>query len=397
MANATIQFTQGLTVVPAGQSAVGFVSGTNVTLTDAGGAGATSYSWQVISYPGPLSSAPTITNPTSQIATVNGPFQDGVYIVKLIRTDGVSGTTADIKFFGVADADGLHLPSAGMTGTMSNIGGLTEAQAAGWAGRQSAYNVFLDAYLRWLKNRAGIWDGNVVSSTINNASSSPGLFSPITGKSGLFNVSYTRTSGAFILQLDDTSLLGISNGQVARFMVTMNTGTSNLSFRSGANPVLFTLTAPAIGSLTYHLEFVYTGTQWLLVEIDLPDQRVLNTSKEFIAVAGTQATSLDSYQRVGAVQIDPSKFPTAQIKFQAVLEASAGQTAVAQLYNVTDGGPVAGSTLTGPAGNSTLQEATVTLPSALKLYEVQLKLGAPNAGTDRAAVISAKVLLTWGS
>lgn len=156
MANATCQFTQGVTVGGDGQSVIGFAANTLVTMTDAGGnAASTTWQWQIISWPSPLSSPPTITNSTSRIATVT-PTLDGVYIVKLTRIEN-SVTTIDIRFFGVVDADGLCLPSAGQTGTMSNIGASpTLAQNAGWMGRSDAStNSLLDAYLRLLRARVG--------------------------------------------------------------------------------------------------------------------------------------------------------------------------------------------------------------------------------------------------
>jgi len=152
MANATCQFTQGAIVGGNGQSVVGFVVSSVVTMTDAGGNAAnTTWQWTIISWPGPLSGPPPITNATTRVATVT-PTLDGVYIVRLTRVENTV-TTIDIKFFGVIDADGLILPSAGQTGAMTNVGGSPLlAQAAGWMGRLDAStDLFVDAYLRFLK------------------------------------------------------------------------------------------------------------------------------------------------------------------------------------------------------------------------------------------------------
>ena len=154
MGVATIHFTQGGTDAGSGQSALGFTSGAVVTMTDDGGAGATSYAWSIINWPAPLSSPPTITNGSSQVATVT-PTQDGVYLVQLTRVEsGV--TTVDTRFFGILDTDGFQLPVAGMTGNISNVGASpTLAKAAGWMGRADAStNTLLDAYLRWTKKAA---------------------------------------------------------------------------------------------------------------------------------------------------------------------------------------------------------------------------------------------------
>jgi len=152
MAQATIQITQGAIVGGSGQSIIGFDTTTDVTLTDDGGAGATSYQWEVVSYPAPLVSPPTINDDTDQVATITDALLDGVYVIRLTRNDPVDGVTTDVRFFAVADEDGLSLPSWGMNRNMSNVGGSVAAQLAGWFGSEAAStNVFLDAYLRDLK------------------------------------------------------------------------------------------------------------------------------------------------------------------------------------------------------------------------------------------------------
>jgi len=155
MATATIQFTQGLTVGNAGQSVIGFVANAFVTLTDAGGpASNTTWLWQIVSWPAPLSSVPPIISSTAQVATMT-PTMDGVYIFRLTRVEN-SVTTVDIRFFAVLDVDGFCLPSPGQTGHMTNVGASqVAAQNAGWAGGASAStNVLLDGYLRGLKSLA---------------------------------------------------------------------------------------------------------------------------------------------------------------------------------------------------------------------------------------------------
>src|SRR5574338_154701 len=122
MPAASIQFSQGMTTTPAGQSALGYVTGTQVNFTDAAGGGATSWQWTIVGFPAPLSSPPTINNATTQTANINAPTLDGVYIIKLVRTDPGPVVTTDVRFFAIGDADyGLVLPSAGMTGNMTNI------------------------------------------------------------------------------------------------------------------------------------------------------------------------------------------------------------------------------------------------------------------------------------
>jgi len=273
---ATIHFTQGLKDGGSGQSALGLDSGAAITMTDDGGAGATSYNWEFLNWPAPLSSPPAITNGTSQVATVT-PTQDGVYIVKLTRVDGAI-TSTDVRFFGVADADGLHLPVAGMTGNMSNVGASpTLAQAAGWMGRQDAStNNLLDAYLRWVKAAA-------------------------------------------------------------------------------------------------------------------------KNAQAFNLVAGAQTWNLDTFKRVGTLQIDPSKYPGyVSARFQAIIEATGTKTVEIRLYNLTDGGVVASSTLSATSTDPTLVEATVSLPTSSKEYEVQLRMTTVDlVNTDFVTCTNARILLAW--
>lgn len=274
MANAQVQFTQGSTVGGDGKSVLSFVPDVQITMTDKGGSGATSYAWTIINWPAPLSSAPTIASSTSQVAYVT-PTTPGIYLVKLTRVDSVSGTTTDIQFFGIADDEGHHLPVAGMTGNLTNVGGSpTLAQAAGWMGREDAgTNVLLDAYLRWLKTAA-------------------------------------------------------------------------------------------------------------------------KNVQTFPLVSGKQVALSNSWKVIGALKLDPTGYPSySQATFQVALSVTSGQTVEVRLYNVTDGGVVGDSTLTSSSTSTEVVEATVTLPSAEKLYEVHLRLGSAQGGSDEAVCSEARILL----
>ena len=156
MGVATIQFTQGFLVGGAGKSLLGLVPSVPVTLTDAGGAGATSELWECVSFPGPMAAPPVVTNPNSQVASFT-PVIDGVYLFRLTRVDSFV-VTIDYKFCGIPDVFGFYLPSAGITGTMFNIDpNPVQAMAAGWQGREDALtNVFQDATIRYLLANAGV-------------------------------------------------------------------------------------------------------------------------------------------------------------------------------------------------------------------------------------------------
>jgi hypothetical protein len=153
MATALIQ----INAATAGESVLGLPDNVAVTLTDAGGPGATSYQWEFLQGPAPVNPLPTIVNDTAQVATVNPPggtFTDGLYVVRLTRDDPVDGVSIDTRFFGVPDEDGNHLPTAGVNRNMANVGGSTAAQEAGWFGSDLAgTNTLLDAYLRLRKER----------------------------------------------------------------------------------------------------------------------------------------------------------------------------------------------------------------------------------------------------
>ncbi len=274
MAVAQCQFTQGATVGGDGQSVLGLTSGVQITMTDKGGSGATSYLWEIVNWPAPLSSAPTITNSTSQVAVVT-PTQDGLYLVRLTRTDSISGITRDVRFFGIGDAEGHHLPVAGASGNITNVGASPAlAQAAGWMGREDAgTNVLLDAFLRWIKTAAK----NVQS---------------------------------------------------------------------------------------------------------------------FSLVSGKQTSTSNSWRVVGSLQFDPTAYPSyLQATFQTALSVNSGQIVEVRLYNLTDGEVVSASTLTSTSATTEIKEATLTLPSAEKLYEVHLRLGNANTGVDEAVCSEARLIL----
>lgn len=273
MAIAQIKFTQGANIGGDGQSVIGFVADTLVSMTDVNG-GATSWAWEIINWPGPLSAPPALTGAAAQTATCT-PTLDGVYVIKLTRVDGVDGTTVDVKFFGVVDAEGHILPSAGMSGRMANVGATPAlAQAAGWMGRSdAATNVFLDAYLRFMKT-------------------------------------------------------------------------------------------------------------------------ALRTLLFYPLVAGTQSNGTNVWKRIGSFPLDASKFPSGMdVKFRVVLEVTSGRTAECGLYNATDGAFVAGSTFSSTSVESELLEATVTLPAASKLYEVQLRMTTMGTNGEMATCTSASVYL----
>lgn len=394
MPAAQIQFSQGVTTTPAGQSALGYVTGTQVNFTDAAGAGATSWAWTIVGFPGPLGTAPVINNAATQTANINAPTTDGVYIIKLVRTDPGPVVTTDVRFFAIGDADyGLVLPTAGMTGSMTNIGGSAAAQQAGWEGRADAStNVFLDAILRFVRASVGRFIGQ--QATVNFSSSSPSTVSITDGTDKPWRVINMTGSGAYTEELVTTG--SPPQGKRFKYRINMTAGAGTFTLHNGVGgSVLLTLSAPPSGTMSYGCEVAFDGTNWTRLYVSALDPLVLTHSQSFDAVAGLQTTSQTVATRIGSVRIDPSKYPAnAQITFQVAVDTTAPQVTV-QLYNLTDSGIVSGSVLTSTSTTTAfLTSSALTLPNAQKDYEVQMFMAA-GTPSDHVDCTSARVVLTW--
>lgn len=245
-----------INAVTAGQSVLGLADNAAVTLTDAGGAGAISYQWEFIQCPGPVNPFPTILSPTSQVATVNPPggqFVDGQYIVRLTRNDAVDGLSVDTKFFAVADADGLHLPTSGANRTMFNVGGSLAAQISGWFGSQPAgTNTMLDAFLRLRRAR------EEYTYSVSSAGVNP--YNPVINRKNHQVVKLTGASKTVNLPAATTD---------AKFTILDSIGDA------GVTPVVIdpngaeTISGQATVSLTFPYESVTligeTGVGWFII------------------------------------------------------------------------------------------------------------------------------------
>lgn len=393
MPQAQIQFSQGAVTPAAGQSALGFVAHSTVTLFDAAGAGATSWAWTIVGFPGPLGSAPVITNSSQQTATVTPPL-DGVYLVRLVRVDGAI-TTVDLRFFGVADAAyGFYLPTAGMTGNMSNIGGSAAAQASGWEGRSDAStNVFLDALLRFLRDRVGRFAGLVQSTGFS--AGVPTSTTLMDGVDRPLQVLSLTGAGLYTAQLDKPTA---SEGKTFECKVSLTAGSGGFALLNGVSGTsILALTAPVTGTVSWMVRAIFDGVDWFVGSLCLLDPKAHPTQVEIPIVAGFQTTQQTTAVRIGSLRLDLSKYPSnTTVTFQATIEATAGHTASILLYNVTDGGAVVGSTLTSTALTPTVVSATVSLPNTQKDYEVHLYMDAGGINTDHVDCTAAKLLLSWG-
>lgn len=394
MAFATIQITQGGNVGGSGESVIGFDTTTAITLTDDGGPGATSYLWEIISFPAPDAAPPTIANDTTQVGTITPApsLTDGIYIVRLTRDDPVDGVSTDVRFFAVQDEDLISLPSAGMNRNMSNVGGSLDAEAAGWFGSTiGGTNVFLDAFLRRRRRREGRYHGRDVS--FSHVSASPSGTTYEYAVHAPHQTIVMTGTGTYTADLEP---VGADEGAVFRFRIVFNTGAGNFILRDNGTTVRLTITAPPAGSVTYEIVAYFDGSSWLLDDLMLLDIASIRRSEEFVLVGGNQSNSNDTFASVGTLQLDPSLFPASrQITWEATfLTTDPGNAAEIRLYNVTDVAVVGGSTFTTTSTTGSTQSAVVTLPASLKNYEVQLRLSATDLA-ERATCTRARLVVRW--
>lgn len=401
MPTAQIQFSQGLTTTPAGQSAIGYVTGTQVNFTDASGGGATSWAWSIVGWPGSLGSAPTVNNSTTQTANISSPTVDGVYILKLVRTDSGPVVTTDVRFFAIGDADyGFALPSAGMTGNMTNIGGSSVAQNAGWEGSASASsNVFLDGLLRFVRAAVGRFLGP--PTTVNFSSSSPLTTTLVDGTDKPWRTLNLTGTALYTEQIAKTSPVPTSGKKFA-YAINLTAGSGGFALLDGiSGSTILALSAPPNGTTTYSVEVGFNGTDWVIQNIGRTNPLAVPISNEIVIVSGIQTVSTTTFQRIGNLQLNPSLYPAnAQATFNAILVSTSNTiSAEVQLFDVTDNSLVTASPtfpLTSSAQTPTLVTATLTLPSSTsKLYEVQLKMSIAS-GSNTVSCSYASVKLTWG-
>lgn len=358
-------------------------------MTDDGGPGATSYSWQIVSWPPSLASAPAITNSTTQVATVAAPTVDGIYIVLLTRVDGPT-TTTDLKFFGVADEDGHYLPSAGQTGFMAN--GSVNAQKAGWAGATNATTNFqLDSYLRWLKQHSGRYFGHSVA--IAHSSASPVVTQVTFGVSRSFRDLTLTGTGSYTEDL----VTGATDGAVVRYLVSLSSTSGGFTLRNGvAGATIFTLSAPTSGVTSiYEVEVAYRSSAWVISSVAFADSKAIVKSAVQSLSSGLQSTPLTLPTRIGSCRVDMSQYPSnSRVTLEVQAEATATKTASLALYNVTDGVYV-GSALTTSSSTPAFLSTPLTL-AGLKDYELHLNMTTPGGPTDRVACTMGRIVITWG-
>jgi hypothetical protein len=396
MPTAQIQFSQiGSPTGGVGQSVIGYLNNTNVVFTDAAGAGATSWAWTIESWPGPLASAPTVNNASTQTANAT-PTSDGVYIVKVVRTDPGPTVTTDTKFFAIGDADyGTYIPSANQTGNMTNVDpSPTAAQKAGWWGRADGNNVWLDNLFRFLRSRIGRFIG--LQATVNFSSGSPSTVPITDGVDKPWRVINMTGTAVYTEELVTTG--SPPQGKRFKYRVNMTAGAGNFVLHNGVGgSTLHTIVAPPSGTTSYGFEVAFDGTNWTRTLTTELDQLALVKSVSFDGVVGLQMTQQTVATRIGSVRLDPSKYPSnAQIVFQAAVDTTGPQVTV-QLYNLTDSAIVASSVLTSTSTTTSfVTSAALTLPGSQKDYEVQMFMASGGGPSDHVDCSSARILLMWG-
>ena len=300
-----------------------------------------------------------------------------------------------MRFFAIGDTDyGFVLPSAGMTGNMTNVLGSAVAQAGGWEGRQDGgTNVFVDAILRFLRSRAGRFLG--LLQTISFASASPSTVTVTDAVDKPWRTLNLTGTGLYTEQIDKTG--SIPTGKRFLYKISLTAGSGGFALLNGiAGSSIMALVAPPNGTFTYNVEVGFDGTNWVVQRISVADPLAVLKTREIPAVSGLQSTSQIVATRIGSFRLDPSKYPVnAQVTFQVAVETT-GPQVTAQLFNLTDSVIVSGSVLVSVSTlPAFLTSGALTLPPGQKDYEVQLFM-ASGAPTDHVECTSAKVILTWG-
>ncbi len=388
MAVATCQFSQGALIGDPGVSLFGVSVGVPVVLTDAGGPGATSYLWELVSWPAPLEVPPSIIDANLQIATIT-PTLDGVYILRLTRTEGAV-TTTDYRFFGVPDTDGLTLPSAGQSGHMTNQS--ASAQAAGWAGRATASTNFqMDAYLRFLKARLGKWVGAVEE--VAHESSSPVAVTVTAGTTAQFRSITLTGSGAYTEILAKPATVGFS----FRYVVAVAASAGVFSLKNGfGGPTILTLPVPSTGTSVFEAELVYIGTNWVLIRLTSVGFNASTSFQEIPMVSGLKTTSEIIPTRIGTCTLDTTDFPSGTTyTFQAQVEVTSARVARIQVYNLTDG-VYLNTYLQSTSETPETLIQSLTLTGGSKTYETHLWMSLAGGPADRVSCSSAKIIAEWG-
>jgi len=163
--------------------------------------------------------------------------------------------------------------------------------------------------------------------------------------------------------------------------------TNDLSGTADSPIVVGIGNTPIVGSFNNGNGIIYNNTEseWNLAFVDGYSDLTISAGVESLIGTGS-----NTFTSIGSIQINVNDFGDSPIFiFEAVFQATAGETAELKLYNITDGLDVSGSLLTTTSNSFEYNSAVVTL-SGDKLYEAQFRIdnGSPSP-TD--GVISGNV------
>ena len=151
-----------------GLGTLGATIGAAVQLRDVGSGTPNSRTWSVERWPSPDATAPPLEPGVDSSIVTLTPTTDGLYQVKLARAETDGSQTSYEVLVGVRDADGLVLPSRGVSDELfSRLSAVpaeqVAAKLAGWAGSLTgATHVLLDAFLRSMRLKINAVTGSAV-------------------------------------------------------------------------------------------------------------------------------------------------------------------------------------------------------------------------------------------
>lgn len=110
-------------------------------------------------------------------------------------------------------------------------------------------------------------------------------------------------------------------------------------------------------------------SEWNLAFVDGYSDLTISAGIESLIGTGS-----NTFTSIGSIQINTDDFGVNSVFiFEAIFQATTGETAELKLYNITDGLDVSGSLLTTTSNSFDYQSAVVTL-TGNKLYEAQFRI-----------------------
>jgi hypothetical protein len=211
-----------------------------ITLDGSASIGATSYLWSVLSGPmGPTGAPPTITNPTSQNATLNVP-RDGTYVVELLVSDGVSSDSVQ-RTIVVTETPVVADFTPGAVGPPVN-------QSVTFSGNPLRGNITLTS----TSSGSPViceWQVTGPANATLEGVAVPATVAESCGTPAVLNVPSTSLSQTYVVTLTARSALGVDSTPVTHSLTVQSAG-SGVVANAGAdstNSLTFTNPLSSIG------------------------------------------------------------------------------------------------------------------------------------------------------